>query len=129
MLTGQPNYSREKSTGLEKSITIDGAITGAAGDEWESSREHISELFSNETDASEAPGGQPDAGATRNREQVQIQALLEKAERLLADASAEDREDLVDQIEAVKDAMSANATGSLDEAVTHLTDLVYYIDA
>lgn len=121
--------SREKSTGLEKSITIDGAITGAAGDEWESAREHINELFSNEPDASEAPGGQPDAGVTRHREQVQVQALLEKAERLLAEASAEDREDLVDQIEAVKDAMNANDTGSLDEAVSHLTDLVYYIDA
>lgn len=121
--------SREKSTGLEKSITIDGAIAGAAGDEWESAREHINELFSNATETSEAPGGQPDAGVTRNREQVQVQALLEKAERLLADASAEDREDLVDQIEAVKDAMNANATGSLDEAVAHLTDLVYYIDA
>ena len=121
--------SREKSTGLEKSITIDGAITGAAGDEWESAREHISELFSNEADAIEAPGGQPDAGVTRHREQVQVQALLEKAERLLADASSEDREDLVDQIEAVKDAMNDNASGSLDEAVTQLTDLVYYLDA
>ncbi len=121
--------SREKSTGLEKSITIDGAITGAAGDEWESAREHINELFSSEMDASEAHGGQPDAGVTRNREQVQVQALLEKAERLLTDASAEDREDLFDQIEAVKDAMNTNATGSLDEAVAHLTDLVYYIDA
>ena len=121
--------SREKSTGLEKSITIDGAITGAAGDEWESAREHISELFSNEADAIEAPGGQPDAGVSRHREQVQVQALLEKAERLLADASSEDREDLVDQIEAVKDAMNDNASGSLDEAVTQLTDLVYYLDA
>ncbi len=36
----------------------------------------------------------------------------EAVKRLLADASSEDREDLVDQIEAVKDAMNANATDS-----------------
>ncbi len=121
--------SREKSTGLEKSITIDGALSGMASEELNSAREHINALFSDETDATETPGGQPDTEASHNREQVQVQALLEKAERLLADASSEDREDLVDQIEAVKDAMNDDSAGSLHEAVEHLTDLVYYIDA
>ena len=122
--------SREKSTGLEKSITIEGALAGVVGDEWESAREHINSLFSDDTDASDAPaGGQPDTEVGRNREQVKAQALLEKAERLLGDASSEDREDLVDQIEAVKDAMNSNNAGFLEEAVEHLTDLVYYIGA
>ena len=39
------------------------------------------------------------------RESVKAQALMEKAERLLETAGAEDREDLVDGIEAVRDAL------------------------
>lgn len=133
--------SREKNTGLEKGITIEGAMRGIEGDEFAAAREHIDSLFVDESSAVPDAGGTPGSVARHNRETTQTRALVEKAERLLGDASVEDREDLVDQIEAVKDAMTALSSNQLtnesartiekqlNDAVEQLTDLVYYLDA
>jgi molecular chaperone DnaK len=60
---------------------------------------------------------------------VQARALIEKAERLMETANAEDREDLVDLVEGVRDALANGDEGALDEAMTALTDLVYYLES
>ncbi len=145
--------SREKNTGLEKSITITGALSGIQEDELQSAREHLDALFADGSAAADSTvvgeaGGRPNAGAAdgpstgaagnaRNRQHTQANALIEKAEHLLDSAGEEDREDLVDQLEAIKEAMQSdsNEPGAdgddkrLEEAMEQLSDLVYYIDA
>jgi hypothetical protein len=54
---------------------------------------------------------------------------VEKAERLMEGANAEDQEDLVDLIEAVQDALASNDIAALERAVAELSDLIYYLES
>ncbi len=111
--------SREKRTGLEKHISIDNATTRFEQQELDAARERIGALIDGEArDVSD-----------EQRETVQAHALIEKAERLMEKANPEDREDLVDLIEAVRDALDRNETGALNQAVTALADLLYYLES
>ncbi|EXJ15731.1 Hsp70 family protein [Imhoffiella purpurea] len=111
--------SREKATGLEQRITIDNATSRFENEELEAARERLSTLI--EGEAQHVTEG--------DREGVQARALIEKAERLMEEANAEDREDLVDMIEAVKDALESGNEAAIEDAVNALTDLVYYLES
>ncbi|MHB8167075.1 MAG: Hsp70 family protein [Sulfuricella sp.] len=113
--------SREKATGLECSITIDNAMTRFENDKLDEARARVRSLFGEETSAS---GLEPE----NRRHRVEALALMEKAERLLEKAGAEDGEDLVNGIEAVKDAMD-KADEVLQPAMDGLADLLYYLEA
>jgi molecular chaperone DnaK (HSP70) len=119
--------SREKSTGLEKKITIDNATARFEGQELETARRRLSALIDGEADVIEtAKGGGETA---ERREQVQARALIEKAERLMETASADDKEDLVDMTESVRDALNKNDPGVLERTMAELTDLVFYLES
>ena len=66
-------------------------------------------------------------GVDARRLAVEGRALLEKAERLLEKAGAQDAEDLVDAIEAIKDAL-ADDEAALKTAMDTLADLLYYLE-
>jgi molecular chaperone DnaK (HSP70) len=113
--------SREKATGLEYSITINNAMTRLENDKLDEARVRVRSLFGEEASAS--------GSETENRRhRVEALALMEKAERLLEKAGAEDGEDLVNAIEAVKDAMD-KADEVLQSAMDSLADLLYYLEA
>lgn len=109
--------SREKRSGLEKHITIANATTRFEEQEMTAARQRIDALIAGD----DAQQGQ--------RESVKAQALMEKAERLLETAGAEDREDLVDGIEAVRDALAADDGLALEEAMAALSDLIFYLQS
>ena len=111
--------SREKATGLEQRITIDNATARFEGAEFAAARERISSLIE----------GEFGTVSEEDREGVQARALIEKAERLMETANTEDREDLVDLIEGVRDALASGDETALAEAVAALTDLVYYLES
>jgi molecular chaperone DnaK len=111
--------SREKATGLEQRITIDNATARFEGTEFTAARERLSCLIE----------GEFGTVSEEDREGVQVRALIEKAERLMETANTEDREDLVDLIEGVRDALAGGDETALAEAVTALTDLVYYLES
>ncbi len=108
--------SQEKRTGLEKQITIDNATARFETQELEAARERLSVLT------------QDDATSER-RENIQAQALIEKAERLMESANAEDKEDLVNLVEAVRDALAAGDVDATERAVAELSDLIYYLES
>jgi molecular chaperone DnaK (HSP70) len=109
--------SREKRSGLEKHITIENATTRFEEQEMTAARERIQALIAGE-----------DAGQEQ-RESVKAQALIEKAERLLEGAGTEDRDDLVDSIEAVRDALAEGDAQALEEATAGLSDLIFYLQS
>ncbi len=111
--------SREKRTGLEKQIRIDNATARFEREEMDAARERIDALVQD--------GGE-DAVQER-RESVQAQALIEKAERLMESAAAEDREDLVDLSEQLRDALTGDDNGALTQAAGELTDLIFYLES
>lgn len=110
--------SVEKSTGLEKRITIENATARFGEEEMDAARERVRALIEGEV-----------AGAgSSSRETVQAQALIEKAERLLENAGPEDVEDLVNGIEAVRDALAAQDAGALEQATADLSDLIFFLE-
>ncbi len=117
--------SREKATGLEYSITIDNAIARFENEQIDTARARVSALFG---EAEAAPGGEEGAAVDHRRLRVEALALVEKAERLLQQVGTEDSEDLVDAIEAVKDALDKD-DGELQTATDGLADLLYYLES
>jgi molecular chaperone DnaK len=115
--------AQEKETGLQKSITIDNAIARFEVEELDAARRRVSELFDNEEKATEGEK------TPHRREMTQAKALVDKAEALLEEASTEDREDLVDLIESVNDAVKNDDAVALRQATEKLTDLIYYLES
>ncbi|MBK5969949.1 MULTISPECIES: Hsp70 family protein [Thiorhodovibrio] len=120
----------EKRTGLEKQITIDNATARFEEQELEAARNRLSALIDGEAervDDDAATGAASDTAA--RRENVQAQALIEKAERLMESANADDKEDLVDMTEAVRDALEANDPAAIERTMAELSDLVFYLES
>ena len=111
--------SREKRTGLEKHITIDNATARFEEQELDAARERISALIDGEV-SDVAP--EPDDAA-------QARTLVEKAEQLTESSNPEDREDLVNLIEAVQDAIANGDGEALEREVAELSDLIYYLES
>jgi molecular chaperone DnaK (HSP70) len=123
--------AREKASGLQRSISIGDAVARFEQDKLDEARSRVQALFG---EGSEAGGAAADTamvvpapGVDARRLAVEARALLEKAERLLEKASAQDAEDLVDAIEAIKDALSDDEA-ALKTAMDTLADLLYYLD-
>lgn len=112
--------SREKRTGLEKQITIDNATARFEKEELEAARERLAALT---VDAS------PEDTPSASHEALQAQTLIEKAEQLMESANAEDKEDLVNLVEGVRDALAAGDAAATEQAVTELSDLIYYLES
>jgi molecular chaperone DnaK len=111
--------SREKRTGLEKHITIDNATARFEEEELDAARGRLSALIE----------GEAEDVAPERRGTVQARALTEKAERVMESANAEDREDLVDRVESVRDALTHGDSHALEQAVAELSDLIYYLES
>ena len=123
--------SQEKKTGLEKKITIDNAISRFEEAELSEAKEKIINLFGEDEIREEktpAPKEADTAGPGRQMK-VQAGALIEKAERLLGQAELDDREEMVDLIEKIQEALSANAMTALTESVEELSDIIFYLEA
>jgi molecular chaperone DnaK (HSP70) len=110
--------SREKRTGREKHVTIENATARFEQEELAAARERLHALI-------EGVG----KGVPGRRETVQSTALLEKAERLLEGAGPDDREDLVNLIETVRDALDTGDAEALERASAELADLIFYLES
>jgi len=122
--------AQEKRTGLEKSIVIDNVISRFEEVEMEAAKERILEIF-----------GEDGGGATIDKDVdthkkvdshhvvVQARALVEKAQRMLDDASAEDREDMVNVIETINDAIATEDFAALNAPIEQLSDILYYLES
>jgi molecular chaperone DnaK len=120
--------AREKRTGLEAHITIDNATARFASQELAAARERLSALVGDSGQPSARPAFET-AAAGERREAVAARALVEKAERLMEGANAEDRDDLVDGVEAVRDALEQGDAADLERAAAQLADLIYYLES
>ena len=118
--------AREKKTGLQRSITIDNAISRFESEQLAGARSRVQALFGE--DAALDGALEPAPGIESRRLTVEARALVEKAERTLERVAAADAEDLVDAIEAVKDALDGGEV-ALKAATDALADLLYYLDA
>ncbi len=124
-LNGIMNVSaREKKTGLEKSIRIDNVLSRFQEGELETARARVDALFADGSPPAEATGG-----ATDHQLTAQAQALAEKAERLLDSATEDDREDMINLIERIKDALGNSDFPALAEPMAALSDILFYLES
>jgi hypothetical protein len=73
-----------------------------------------------ESDMEAAAEGEVDSDA--------IAALLEKTRARLDSAGDEDRQEMIDLMEAIRDAQASGDTAELDQARTALADLLFYLE-
>ncbi len=107
--------AREKKTGLERRITIDKAMSRYDQEQLDEARQRIGALFE------DVDQGAGDTAATDSA----LEALLVKARASLDEAGEEDRTEIIDLIETIRDARGGGAT--LDQARSQLQDLLFYL--
>ena len=91
-------------------------------------REKIHDLFNDSPDGKGDDGiDKPESGS--NQAIVQARAIVEKAERMLDDASADDRDEMIDLIEAIKDALAAQEIENLRVPVEELSEILFYLES
>jgi len=120
--------AKEKKTGLEKSIAIDNAISRFEGQQMDEAKQRIGEMFDGITDIEQKASAYNSESSQQHRV-VQAKALVEKAERIMDNASPEDKEDMVNMIESINDAIANNNTESLTASMEELSDIMYYLES
>jgi molecular chaperone DnaK (HSP70) len=114
--------AREKNTGLERRISIDQAVARYGAEELRRARDRIGTLFGqNDTDP---PLGADVVGSSH----TVVAALLTKASARLDTIGEEDRLEMIDLMETIRDAEAAGDTTTLEQAQTQLGDLLFYLD-
>jgi molecular chaperone DnaK (HSP70) len=112
--------AREKKTGLERRITIDKAMSRYDQEQQDQARDRIGSLFEGREQ-----GGSVDDGATAD---AALDALLAKASGTLDEAGDEDRAEIIDLIEMIRDARSSGDSAALEDGRRQLQDLLFYLE-
>ena len=117
--------AKEKNTGLERRITIDRAMSRYDKDELHDARQRITDLFGSE-DADQMPGSS--SGTTGAPTDGPVATLVAKAQAKLDEAVDEDRAELIDLVEIIRDCQRRTDLAGLDVARKQLTDLLFYLE-
>ena len=117
--------AKEKNTGLERRITIDRAMSRYDKDELHDARQRITDLFGAE-DADQMPGSS--SGTTGAPTDGPVATLVAKAQAKLDEAVDEDRAELIDLVETIRDCQRRSDLAGLDMARKQLTDLLFYLE-
>jgi molecular chaperone DnaK len=137
--------ARERLTGTHKQVTIENALAKFQREEKALAKERLDRLWSEqdgededldgpftedgeeEALPAEAPNLAP-GPRDGHRETVQAKALLEKAQRLLAKASEEDKAEVETLMKAVEAAMGAQDWAGVKAASDRLADTLFYLE-
>jgi molecular chaperone DnaK len=115
--------AREKTTGLERRITIDRAMSRFSDDELGAARQRIDDLFGDEDeDADETQ--EPAAGGSNGA----LDALIARAQAKLAAVGEEDRAELTDLISTLADQRRRSDAEGVETARQQLADLLFYLE-
>jgi molecular chaperone DnaK len=112
----------EKNTGLERRISIDQAVARYGAAELQQAKERIGSLFGQ--DEADTPVRGDAAGSGY----AELAALLDKASAKLDAAGEEDRNEMIDLMETIRDAQAAGNAAIIEQARTQLSDLLFYLD-
>jgi molecular chaperone DnaK len=109
--------AREKLTGLERRITIDKAMSRYDQGQLDEARERIGALFDEQAPAERVAAFDSE-----------LDALLAKAGARLDEVGEEDRSEIIDLIEMIRDARSGDDRTAVEDARSQLQDLLFYLD-
>jgi molecular chaperone DnaK (HSP70) len=111
----------EKTSGLQKSITIKNAMARFEHDDLSTAQQRVGQLFGQMLAHSEEASASPEIAEARR--------LIAKAEAMFEKISTEDKEDMVDLIEDIHSAIEETANDRMQAAVAKLTDILYYLES
>ena len=112
--------AREKKTGLERRITIDNATSRYDREQLDEARQRIGALFGDQEQAASVGS----SAATDSA----VDALLARASAKLDETGEEDRTEIIDLIEAIRDARSSGDSAALEDVRNQLQDLLFYLE-
>jgi molecular chaperone DnaK (HSP70) len=113
--------AREKKTGLERRITIDNATSRYDREQLDEAKQRIGALFGDQEQAASVGGGAATDSA--------VDALLARASaKLLDETGEEDRTEIIDLIESIRDARRSGDSSALEDARNQLQDLLFYLE-
>ena len=112
--------AREKKTGLERRITIDNATSRYDREQLDEARQRIGALFGDQEQAASVGSGAATDSA--------VDALLARASAKLDETGEEDRTEIIDLIEAIRDARSSGDNAALEDVRSQLQDLLFYLE-
>jgi len=112
--------AREKKTGLERRITIDNATSRYDREQLDEARQRIGALFGDQEQAASVGGGAATDSA--------VDALIARASAKLDETGEEDRTEIIDLIEAIRDARSSGDNAALEDVRSQLQDLLFYLE-
>ncbi len=123
--------AKEKNTGLTGSLTIENAMKKRNKEDIEQAKNKIDAMFDSLEDSDNIADSEQHQSSDipGNKTIVKAQALVEKAGRMMDSLSNEDKEDMVDLIESIHDAIEANDMAKLSETEEELADMIYYMEA
>jgi molecular chaperone DnaK len=131
--------AKEKATGLQKSITIENALTRFEREEFDLARNRLEQMWDDESPAEAEEFDDVDEGEEEmpalvpgpregQRETVQARALLEKAERLLPKVAPEDRTEMERLMGQVRVALTDRQWETVSTAGDQLADILFYLE-
>ncbi len=123
--------AQEKSTGLEKSITIKNALSSFEGSTLDTAKQRLSSLFG-QMDSALFEEGQIEDATVIEPVSAEIEAaekIIIKAESLFEQVSDEDKEDMVDLIETITTCIETTDIKGLEQPIAQLNDIIYYLQS
>ena len=123
--------AKEKNTGLEQRIVIDKAMSRFGEGELAAARQRIGTLFGQPAEGGREDGNGEEGGregGAAAQAPSDVDALIVRAEAKLDDAGEEDRNEMIDLLEEIRDARQAGDRDRLDAACRHLNDLIFYLE-
>jgi len=125
----------EKATGLAKSITIHNVLTESTGDSLTHARQKILQLFDEDSnDLNKDPIDLPiveqpaPQSAVANNRHIQAKALIDKARSLFGVAGEDDREDMIDLIQTIDNAITEDNNELIQKLMDELSEIIFYLD-
>lgn len=121
--------AQEKETGLEKSIIIKNALSQFEGSSLDTAKQRINSLLGHMDPRviEQEPAAEKEQFVAA--EIITARELITKAESLFEQVSNEDKEDMIDLIETLTSCIDANDIQGLDDPITQLQDIIYYLES
>jgi molecular chaperone DnaK (HSP70) len=108
----------EKCSGLKKSIRIDNVISRFEKEEMQKAKDKIAYLF---------PEDKP-APPELSRNKAEARKLIQRAEENLENFPEEDKEEVINLIKNIKDAMKGGDEHAMKETTQELSDILFYLE-
>ncbi len=120
--------AKEKRSGLETKLVINNAISQFTPQEMQDARQRIEQLFNDGAQVSNPDIGQQQ-GAIAENTRASALDLIKKAEQSLNQVAPDDKEDIVNLLEAINDALVAGDAQILADHTEKLSDMLFYLEA